>query len=544
MVYLTSSSMVATSNTVALAATVLGFDLVELWSHNSCTFVHASNNILQTYGVETGPYPNPRAHVLSPRLCDLARDSTNGYYWHVVSEGEEEINCFGKRAQTEVAFMLKGEDGQFDVFLVGFAIERIQFKVSKAKFLSGLCYAIYIAVYDMDDDDDEGDMNTDLDLKADIARERLSYISKFVRKSEVLKSKDWKAADSDSSDECLFDVSELQFEIDETVTTFYVPLHKLTSSNMVAPPSMEMMDFNNVLHLTDGSNSNLYTATKTSSGNRVVIKMIKKEVMRDDLALLEFDSEGGLLSRVSHPNIIKLLGVGTRPRRFLVLEYLGGGSLSSRQNVVISTHGLTAKPILRKPTYTYDALLTLIKTLAGGLNYLHTFSSSAMVIHRDIKPDNIGFDDAGNVKIFDFGLSSVVRKKKTSAEAFTMTGNTGSLRYMAPEVVLNKPYNEKVDVYSFGIMVWQLASDRVAFKGLSKEQFMRDVVLRGVRPKLDASWPSGFKTLLEGCWHHEFEKRPSFAFIVDDLNTLIRNHKWEQQQMANKMPNANADYII
>ena len=71
-------------------------------------------------------------------------------------------------------------------------------------------------------------------------------------------------------------------------------------------------------------------------------------------------------------------------------------------------------------------------------------------------------------------------------------GNTGSLRYMAPEVAMRKTYNEKVDVYSYGIMVWQMARDRVPFKGLSKIEFFSTVVNGDHRPPLDRAWPTRY----------------------------------------------------
>jgi len=102
-----------------------------------------------------------------------------------------------------------------------------------------------------------------------------------------------------------------------------------------------------------------------------------------------------------------------------------------------------------------------------------------------------------------------------------MTGNTGSLRYMAPEVVLKRAYTELVDVYSFGILVWQMARDRIPFKGLNKDDFFREVVAGGLRPKLDKSWPSGFSSLLQNCWHTDATQRPSFTTLVAEFNRLI-----------------------
>lgn len=92
---------------------------------------------------------------------------------------------------------------------------------------------------------------------------------------------------------------------------------------------------------------------------------------------------------------------------------------------------------------------------------------------------------------------------------------------MAPEVALKLPYTEKADVYSFGIMVWQMTRDRMPFKGMSREDFMRLVVHGGERPKLDKSWPVGFSNLLVSCWHRDPLQRPSFAQITVTLTSLM-----------------------
>ena len=89
-----------------------------------------------------------------------------------------------------------------------------------------------------------------------------------------------------------------------------------------------------------------------------------------------------------------------------------------------------------------------------------------------MKPDNVGFTAEGDLKLFDFGLVTCVRSRQDSKTCYEMTGYTGSLRYMAPEVALRLPYNEKVDVYSYGIMVWQMARDRVPFKGTIPHSLM------------------------------------------------------------------------
>ena len=145
----------------------------------------------------------------------------------------------------------------------------------------------------------------------------------------------------------------------------------------------------------------------------------------------------------------------------------------------------------------------------------------SIVALTDLKPDNIGFTEDGTLKLFDFGLSTCVQTRTFSNEAYNMTGYTGSLRYMAPEVALREPYGEKVDVYSFAIMLWQMATDTLPFTGLGKTAFMEDVVRGDQRPKIDRSWPEGFSKLLSNCWHRDPEQRPSFALILIELNSLM-----------------------
>ena len=111
----------------------------------------------------------------------------------------------------------------------------------------------------------------------------------------------------------------------------------------------------------------------------------------------------------------------------------------------------------------------------------------------DLKPDNIGFSVDGTLKLFDLGLCTLVMKPDHATDTYEMTGETGSMRYMAPEVVLSQPYNEKVDVYSFSIMLWQMTTDVVPFRELKRADFVDKVVHGGLRPAIDPSWPEEFQ---------------------------------------------------
>jgi hypothetical protein len=143
---------------------------------------------------------------------------------------------------------------------------------------------------------------------------------------------------------------------------------------------LEFSAFSEIQHIADGSNANVYLAN--FMGEKVIIKMIKKEVQFDNVAVHEFDLEHGMLARISHPNIIKVLGAGRVPRRFIVLEWLGGGSLNSILLQHQAQPGL-AQRLFRKPSFTYNTLLARSIEMAEALDYLHyRCHPGATIIHR------------------------------------------------------------------------------------------------------------------------------------------------------------------
>ena len=273
--------------------------------------------------------------------------------------------------------------------------------------------------------------------------------------------------------------------------------------------------FSNLEFLAYGSNSHIYGAIWNNK--QVVVKMLQNEKMTNPVALHEFEIECELLSRIDHPNVIRVLGAGMTPRPFIVLERLRDMS------TVLDLDGSDVRPsMFRRRAFNYLEILKLAKSLADALDYLHSkVHSEAMIVHRDLKPENLGINSDGTVKLFDFGLCRCVKKRTSSSEAYTMTGNTGSIRYMAPEVVLNKPYTEKVDVYSFGILIWAVARNKHPYRGFTMGEHYTRVVIGGERPKLEDGWPKDFRDLLSACWHHNSRSRPNFSVVAAELSRMI-----------------------
>lgn len=228
---------------------------------------------------------------------------------------------------------------------------------------------------------------------------------------------------------------------------------------------------------------------------------------------MELNLERNLLSRADHPNIIRILGMGMIPKPFIVLE---------RLQDIAQLCDFDRPHLFRRRPFSFIRILQIAQNLADALKYLHNdMHPDAMIIHRDLKPENLGLDSNGQLKLFDFGLCQCVKKRKEERQVYKMTGNTGSLRYMAPEVVLGRPYNEKVDVYSFAIVMWALATGREPFSGFDVASHRLRVAVNGERPKLKKSWPDDFKDLLTDCWQFDYSKRPDFKVISYRITKAI-----------------------
>ncbi|CAM9787340.1 unnamed protein product [Pylaiella littoralis] len=123
---------------------------------------------------------------------------------------------------------------------------------------------------------------------------------------------------------------------------------------------------------------------------------------------------------------------------------------------------------------------------------------------------------------WDFGLAKVIRRPVPGVNDFyQMSGEVGSLRYMSPEVASKLPYNEKADVHSFALVMWELVTGWLPYAGLSPVQFMFQAVQHGQRPLMQFRWDSTFKDLLESCWAEDPRERPGFSHIHETLVTLL-----------------------
>lgn len=289
----------------------------------------------------------------------------------------------------------------------------------------------------------------------------------------------------------------------------------------------------NVKHLLNGSNSNIYKATYMKT--HVIVKIIQQDPHDIAYAEKEFRLEHEILMRISNENIVGYYGGGTVntsviERRFLVLERLNFGTLVEVMKRHAGRH---------KSYFTHFRVLEIASDFANALNYLHYgFHSDITIIHRDLKPDNIGFTDTGKLKLMDFGLSAIVQRRTSSTEKYAMTGNTGSLRYMAPEIYLEQPYTELVDMYSYGLIIWHAITGIPPYQGYSKSDFLPRVFTNKERPSLNLGPASAaIGEILDLCWRNNYEERPTSSEVYANMRDLLRE---ESKQMQTRQTTSSA----
>lgn len=233
-----------------------------------------------------------------------------------------------------------------------------------------------------------------------------------------------------------------------------------------------------------------------------------KEDIVDTSALSDFRREVQILKTIRHPNVVLLLAYSTIPNNEVALYELMECSLLD----LLQKHDDSKTKMKPRQQIAFAI------DLCSGMHYLHS-CRPFMALHRDLKPSNCLIDPYGRLKVCDFGLSKLIPADVNQREEYKMTGETGTYRFMAPEVFGNEPhYDQSIDVYSFAMLFYNIMSGNAPWP-TAVGTTVAFITSRGERPPIEKKWDPRLRYLLKECWHHDPIMRPSFARVLDTLTS-------------------------
>eukprot|EP01113_Clastostelium_recurvatum_P038177 TRINITY_DN5674_c0_g1_i1.p1 TRINITY_DN5674_c0_g1~~TRINITY_DN5674_c0_g1_i1.p1 ORF type:complete len:434 (+),score=114.82 TRINITY_DN5674_c0_g1_i1:68-1303(+) len=226
------------------------------------------------------------------------------------------------------------------------------------------------------------------------------------------------------------------------------------------------------------------------------------------VGLADFQKEAlTMMSLMMHPNVILLYGVVTEPQPMIVTEFIAGGSLLSRlmDSSFVMTLSMAREAIMG---------------VANGMAHLHAQG----ILHRDLAARNILVGSGWTMKVGDFGMSRTIMEEGALLKT---RNNFGPLKWMAPESIKHQVYSNKSDVFSFGVLMWEILARRQPHHNLTTEE-AGVAVCGGQRLEILPSFPRDLALLMQQCWATNPDDRPDF--------TSIRNTLASQMYRRSKTP--------
>jgi tRNA A-37 threonylcarbamoyl transferase component Bud32 len=245
----------------------------------------------------------------------------------------------------------------------------------------------------------------------------------------------------------------------------------------------------------------------TFGGIDVAVKMLHCEEGESEAALEALKAELEMASLFSHPNIVQVLACAVEPPTFAIVMERMESSLYHNLHV-------------QKRPFVELERLHVARSVASALVFVHAHNA----MHRDLKSPNVLLGANGAVKVSDFGTARLMSTLTSSS----MTANVGTAQWSAPEVLTNSNYDSRADVYSFGILLWEIYAQQVPFAalGLSAVQLGMQIAMKNARPTLPVpNAPEPIMDLAQRCWSSDPAARPAIGVVAQSLKDAFEAAK-------------------
>lgn len=273
----------------------------------------------------------------------------------------------------------------------------------------------------------------------------------------------------------------------------------------------------------EGGMANVYLANDKILDRKVAVKVLRGDLSSDDRFIRRFQREALSVSNLSHPNIVEVYDVGEEDGEYyIVMEYI---------------EGKTLKQLLKKrESLTLTEVIDIMTQLTDGIAHAH----ESYIIHRDIKPQNIMIQDDGRIKITDFGIAMAL-----NATQLTQTNSVmGSVHYLPPEQASGKGATVKSDIYSMGILMYELLTGTVPFKGDNAVE----IALKHMKDKIpsirkqDPSIPQSVENILmKATAKNPRNRYDSAREMHDDLVTCLTEEHANDKKITFEYPENDID---